>query len=82
MRSNLNFWSEYLARFEAESQRLEPDAQQARIQSREPEAGARRAAGHDFKPRARGWSQTCSRPRFKAESQRLEPDVQQATNQS
>ena len=32
-------------KFKAESQRLEPDAQQARIQSREPEAGARRAAG-------------------------------------
>ena len=36
----------------AKSQRLEPDAQQATIQSREPEAGARRAAGHDSEPRA------------------------------
>ena len=64
LKSNLNlnfrakreekFWSEYLARFEAESQRPEPDAQQARIRGQEPEAGARRTAGHDSKPRARG----------------------------
>merc|ERR1711985_185851 len=73
-----NFWSEYLARFEARSQRLEPDANTASIRGREPEAGARRVHGQHSGPRARGWSQTRTRPGFGAESQRLEPDAYMA----
>ena len=50
--------------FDAESQRLEPDAKKAKLRRPEPKAGARREKGQAAKPRAIGWSQTRKRPRF------------------
>ena len=69
--------------FEAESHEQEPDTNQARNQSPEPRARARRASGQEWRAAATGKSQTEKsqtriRPGLAGSRYRQEPDARQA----